>query len=43
VVAKAEVMAAGDHPRFVVTNLPVAGFRGEDRQRFSAARLYEGV
>jgi hypothetical protein len=43
VVAKAEVMAAGDNPRFVVTNLPASGFRGEDRQRFSAARLYEEV
>lgn len=43
VVAKAEVMAAGDNPRFVVTNLPAEGFRGEDRQRFSAARLYEEV
>lgn len=43
VVAKAEVMAAGDNPRFVVTNLPAEGFRGEDRQRFSAARLYEEI
>ncbi len=42
VVAKAEVMAAGDNPRFVVTNLPVGGFRGEDRARFTAAPLYEG-
>lgn len=41
VVAKAEVMAGGDNPRFVVTNLPAAGFRGEDRTRFSAAPLYE--
>jgi len=41
VVAKAEVMAAGDNPRFVVTNLPPEGFGGEDRQRFCAARLYE--
>jgi hypothetical protein len=43
VVAKAEVMAAGDNPRFVVTNLPAEGFRGEDRQRFTAARLYEEI
>jgi Transposase DDE domain group 1 len=43
VVAKAEVMAAGDNPRFVVTNLPARGFRGEDRQRCSAARLYEEI
>ena len=42
-VAKAEVLAAGDNPRGVVTNLPAGGFRGEDRQRFSAARLYEDV
>jgi hypothetical protein len=41
VVAKAEVMAAGDNPRFVVTNLPREGFPGEDRERFCAARLYE--
>ena len=41
VIAKAEVMAAGDNPRFVVTNLPAHGFRGEDRSRFSAAPLYE--
>jgi hypothetical protein len=42
VVAKAEVMAAGDNPRFVVTNLPATGFAGEDRRRFTAAPLYEG-
>lgn len=36
-------MAAGDNPRFVVTNLPAEGFRGEDRQRFRAARLYEEI
>ena len=41
VVVKAEVMAAGDNPRFVVTNLPPEGFSGEDRERFCAARLYE--
>ncbi len=41
VVAKAEVMATGENPRFVVTNLPAEGFRGEDRQRLRAARLYE--
>ena len=41
VVGKAEVMAAGDNPRFIVTNLPREGFRGEDRERFSAAALYE--
>jgi len=42
VVGKAEVMAAGDNPRFVVTNLPVEGFKGEeDRERFGPPRLYE--
>ena len=42
VVGKAEVMAAGDNPRFVVTNLPADGFKGEeDRERFEPQRLYE--
>jgi len=42
VIGKAEVMAAGDNPRFIVTNLPDRGFKGdEDRARFTAARLYE--
>jgi hypothetical protein len=42
VIGKAEVMAAGDNPRFIVTNLPSQGFKGdEDRSRFSPARLYE--
>jgi len=42
VIGKAEVMAAGDNPRFVVTNLPARGFKGDpDRARFSPARLYE--
>jgi Transposase DDE domain group 1 len=42
VIGKAEVMAAGDNPRFVVTNLPAQGFGGEpDRTRFGAERLYE--
>ena len=42
VVGKAEVMAEGDNPRFVVTNLPVTGFKDEkDRARFQPARLYE--
>lgn len=42
VIGKAEVMAAGDNPRFIVTNLPASGFKGdEDRARFSPARLYE--
>ena len=42
VIAKAEVTAQGDNPRFVVTNLPAKGFKGEeDRTRFRAERLYE--
>jgi hypothetical protein len=42
VIGKAEVMAGGDNPRFVVTNLPVQGFPGDDdRSRFIPARLYE--
>lgn len=41
VVGKAEVMAGGDNPRFIVTNLPGEGFPGKDRTRFSAAALYE--
>jgi hypothetical protein len=42
VIGKAEVMAGGDNPRFVVTNLPGEGFPGdEDRSRFIPARLYE--
>ena len=42
VVGKAEVMAAGDNPRFVVSNLPPEGFDGEeDRERFVPQRLYE--
>jgi hypothetical protein len=42
VIGKAEVMAAGDNPRFVVTNLPTEGFaEQEDKTRFTSARLYE--
>jgi len=42
VIGKAEVMAEGDNPRFVVTNLPARGFKGEpDRARFTPQRLYE--
>ena len=42
VIGKAEVLAAGDNPRFVVTNLPARGFQGDkDRARFSPQRLYE--
>jgi hypothetical protein len=42
IIGKAEVMAAGDNPRFVATNLPAEGFKGdEDRARFLPQRLYE--
>jgi hypothetical protein len=42
VIGKAEVMSEGENPRFVVTNLPAKGFKGEkDKSRFSPARLYE--
>jgi hypothetical protein len=44
VIGKAEVMAEGENPRFIVTNLPAAGFKAEkDRERFEPARLYEEV
>jgi len=42
VIGKAEVLDKGDNPRFVVTNLPVAGFAGNAPGRFEAAALYEG-
>jgi hypothetical protein len=42
VIAKAEVSARGDNPRFIVTNLPACGFEdAEDKTRFSPQRLYE--
>jgi hypothetical protein len=42
VIGKAEVMKEGENPRFVVTNLPVAGFADEqDKGRFGPAGLYE--
>jgi hypothetical protein len=42
VIAKAEVSAQGDNPRFVVTNLPARGFRDDaDKTRFEPTRLYE--
>jgi hypothetical protein len=44
VVAKAEVSDQGDNPRFVVTSLPLNGWRGDtDRRRFVPDRLYEEV
>lgn len=43
VIGKAEVSAAGDNPRFIVTNLPSAGFPEDaDATRFEPAWLYEG-
>jgi hypothetical protein len=42
VIGKAEVMKAGENPRFIVTNLPAKGFRDQkDRTRFTPQRLYE--
>jgi hypothetical protein len=48
VIGKAEVMNAGENPRFVVTNLPAEGFKDEEEEeeeeqqsRFSPTRLYE--
>lgn len=44
VIGKAEVSSQGDNPRFVVTNLPARGFKGDrDRQRFQPDRLYEDL
>ena len=44
VIGKAEVSAQGDNPRFIVTNLPVEGLRGEDGRELlegSGPWLYE--
>lgn len=42
VVAKAEVTAQGNNPRFVVTNLPAEGFHDDPHpHRFAAQALYE--
>ena len=42
VIGKAEVMKEGENPRFIVTNLPAKGFKGEkDRTCFTPQRLYE--
>jgi hypothetical protein len=42
VIGKAEITAQGANPRFVVTNLPVQGFKSdEDKTRFTPTRLYE--
>lgn len=43
VIGKAEVVNGDNNPRFIVTNLPAKGFKGdEDRKRFATAPLYEG-
>jgi hypothetical protein len=42
VIGKAEITAVGENPRFVVTNLPAAGFAEQsDGERFRPQRLYE--
>ena len=42
VVGKAEVLAGDDNPRFIVTNLPAKGFKGDaDRPRFTTVRLFQ--
>lgn len=43
VIGKAEITREGSNPRFVVTNLPAAGFGGEadSAERFAPAALYE--
>lgn len=41
VIGKAEVLEKGDNPRFIVTNLPKKGFKGEDAKRWRATELYE--
>jgi len=41
VIGKAEVLDKGENPRFIVTNLPAAGFEAEVPGRFEAAALYE--
>lgn len=42
VIGKAEVLSAGDNPRFIVTKLPTDGFKGDaDRARFSSTPLDE--
>lgn len=44
VIGKAEVMSAGDNPRFVVTNLPEKGFADDPgRERFQPEPLYEAL
>jgi hypothetical protein len=42
-IGKAEILARGRNPRFVVTNLPAQGFDGDPPDRFVAASLYEQI
>jgi hypothetical protein len=41
VIAKAEVLPKGVNPRFIVTNLPRAGFDSTQTDRFAPAECYE--
>ena len=42
VIGKAEVLYKGDNPRFIVTNLPAEGFKGErGKDRLEGQNLYE--
>jgi hypothetical protein len=40
VIGKVEILPKGNNPRFIVTNLPAEGFKG-DARAFSPAALYE--
>lgn len=41
VIGKAEVLAVGENPRLVVSNLPACGFKDDEhRGRFEPRRLY---
>lgn len=43
VIGKAEILPQGNNPRFIVTNLPEAGFADDPvADRFCPAALYEG-
>ena len=41
VIGKAEVLPGGDNPRFIVTNLPAAGFGDDASERFAPRACYE--
>jgi len=41
VIGKAEVLAQGDNPRFIVTNLPPDGFDNDPPERFAPDACYE--